>query len=100
MERSVIAKTEIFEILSDFPVVDEVYVIGKVTSEKLEKPYFFSWGDKIPKRMIEAENLWLEIPVENIPSGEDGIEFFATKEEAVEAVEEAVEMVEISIKKY
>lgn len=93
--RSVIAKTEIFEILSDFPIVDEVYVIGKVTSEKLEKPYFFSWGDKIPKRMIEAENnVEVEIPVENIPNGEDGVEFFATKEEAVQVMKEAKEAVE------
>ena len=76
--RGVCMKTlkEVIAILSDFPMVDQDYVLGFTEDGK----YFFSWNWDIEK-----------LPDEEILAGESGIKYYDTLEEAAQDMKEAIE---------
>ena len=67
---------EVIAILSDFPMVDQDYVLGSTEDGK----YFFSWNWDIEK-----------LPDEEILAGESGIKYYDTLEEAAQDMKEAIE---------
>lgn len=67
---------DIIEVREDFPNRDEAYAL--LTDGKR---FAFAWGHVYP----HAE----EVPAENVPAGESGIEWFDTEEEARSAMNEA-----------
>lgn len=73
---------EIIKMKENFPIDGEAYAIGKA-GEK----YFFAWGSEYPY----AD----EVPIYDIPDGDSGISWHNTKKEALVAMSEAVEAVEI-----
>lgn len=74
--------SEIKEILfrEDFPVVGETYKVGEVDGR-----YFFAWGHIYPYSP--------RVPKRDIRDGENGIQWFDTETEALEAFLDAVEAV-------
>mgnify|MGYP001180855832 FL=1 len=73
---------EYIEERTDFPAVDEAYTVGKVDDGR----YFFSWGAGYP---VEDE-----VPAYDIEDGESGITFHDTADEALTAMQDAVDAVE------
>jgi len=73
---------ETIERREDYPVRDEAYLVGKAEDGR----YFFTWGSEYPY----AD----EVPDRDILDGESGISFHATAEEALEAMQKAIEAVE------
>ncbi len=67
---------EVIAILSDFPIVDQDYVLGFTEDGK----YFFSWNWDIEK-----------LPDKEILAGESGIKYYDTLEEAAQDMKEAIE---------
>jgi len=67
---------EVIMILSNFPMVDEDYVLGSTEDGK----YFFSWGWDIE-----------ELPNEEVLDGESGISYHDTLKEAALTMKEAIE---------
>ena len=67
---------EVIAILSDFPMVDQDYILGSTEDGK----YFFSWNWDIEK-----------LPDEEILAGESGIKYYDTLEEAAQDMKEAIE---------
>lgn len=67
---------EVITILSNFPVVDEDYVLGSTEDGK----YFFSWNWDIEK-----------LPDEEILEGESGIKYYDTLEEAAQDIKKTIE---------
>ena len=67
---------EVIAILSDFPMVDQDYVLGFTEDGK----YFFSWNWDIE-----------ELPDEEILVGESGIKYYDTLEKAAQDMKEAIE---------
>ena len=67
---------KVITILSDFPKVDEDYVLGSTEDGK----YFFSWNWDIE-----------ELPDEEILEGESGIRYHDTLKEAAQDMKEAIE---------
>ena len=63
-------------ILSNFPMVDEDYVLGSTEDGK----YFFSWNWDIE-----------ELPDKEILDGESGIKYFDTLKEAAQDMKETIE---------
>lgn len=74
---------ETIERREDYPVRDEAYLVGRAEDGR----YFFAWGPTYPY----AD----EIPGYDIPDGESGISFHATADEALDAMQAAVEAVEV-----
>lgn len=70
------------EMKENFPVDGEAYAVGKAENGK----YFFAWGPEYPY----AD----EVPSYDIPEGKSGISWHNTKNEALAAMNEAVEAVE------
>ena len=70
---------ETIEMKENFPVDGESYLVGKGENGK----YFFAWGPEIPYSD--------EVPAEDISDGESGISWYQTKDEALNAMKEAVE---------
>lgn len=68
---------KVITILSDFPMVDEEYVLGSTEDGK----YFFSWNWDIEE----------ELPDEEILQGESGIRYHDTLKEAAQDMKEAIE---------
>lgn len=73
---------EVIEEKVDFPNVDESYTVGKVDDGR----YFFSWGADYP---VEDE-----VPAYDIEDGESGISYHGTADEALTAMQDAVDAVE------
>lgn len=73
---------EVIECREDYPVRDEAYLVGKAEDGR----YFFAWGPEHPY----AD----EVPDRDILGGESGISFHATAEEALKAMQKAIEAVE------
>lgn len=71
---------EIIAILSDFPMVDQDYVLGSTEDGK----YFFSWNWDIE-----------ELPDEEVLDGESGVKYFDTLKEAAQDMKEAIEAVRL-----
>ena len=74
---------ETIERREDYPVRDESYLVGRVEDGR----YFFAWGPEYPYRE--------EVPAEDISDGESGISYHTTVDEALEAMQAAVEAVEM-----
>lgn len=70
----------------NFPIDGEAYVVGEV-STKAGKKYFFAWGADFPFSE--------DVPFEDVPDGESGIEWFQTEEEARRAMKNAIEAWEV-----
>ncbi|MCB5935641.1 hypothetical protein LI012_12730 [Caldibacillus thermoamylovorans] len=87
METYVIQKEEelkvkvedVIEMKENFPIDGEAYVIGKGENGK----FFFAWGSEVP--YVD------EVPLYDVPNGECGIKWFGSKNEALAAMNEAVE---------
>lgn len=73
---------EVIERREDYPVRDEAYLVGKADDGR----YFFAWGPEYPY----AD----EVPSRDILDGESGISFHASEDEALEAMQKAIEAVE------
>ena len=67
---------EVITILSNFPMVDEDYVLGSTEDGK----YFFSWN-------LDIE----ELPDKEILDGESGVKYFDTLKEAAQDMKETIE---------
>ena len=67
---------EVIAILSDFPMMDQDYVLGSTEDGK----YFFSWNWDIEK-----------LPDKEVLVGESGIKYYDTLEEAAQDMKEAIE---------
>lgn len=67
---------------TDFPIVDEAYTVGKTDDGR----YFFAWGGEFPKND--------EVPAYEIEDGESGISYHDTADEALSAMQDAVDAVE------
>ncbi|MEK0286075.1 hypothetical protein NST17_20545 [Caldifermentibacillus hisashii] len=67
------------EMKENFPVDGEAYAVGKAENGK----YFFAWGSEVP--YVD------EVPLYDVPNGECGIKWFGSKNEALAAMNEAVE---------
>jgi len=76
---------EIIEEKTDFPNVDESFTVGKVDDGR----YFFAWGPDYP-----AED---EVPAYDIEDGESGISYHGTADEALTAMQDAVDAVELTM---
>lgn len=84
---NVMAKVvEYIEEKSNYPVVDEAYTVGKVDDGR----YFFSWGPDYPRDDGDG----YVVPAYEIEDGESGISFHDTAEEALSAMQDAVDAVE------
>lgn len=70
---------EVIEMKENLPVDGEAYAVGKAENGK----FFFAWGSEYPY----AD----EVPSYDIPDGECGIKWFDSKNEALAAMNEAVE---------
>lgn len=87
-EESRMKTVQIIEIIKrheDYPIRDESYLVGRVEDCR----YFFAWGPEYPYTN--------ELPAADVLDGESGISYHATADEALEAMKEAVEAVEINI---
>jgi len=78
MNKENMVKVECIEIREDFPVRDEAYAILRGEGGR----YAFAWGAQYPY----AD----EVPAENVPAGESGIEWHETENAARAAMEEAI----------
>ena len=70
---------EVIAILSDFPMVDQDYILGSTEDGK----YFFSWNWDIE-----------ELPDEEILEGKSGISYHDTLKEAAQYMKETIEVSE------
>lgn len=67
---------EVITILTNFPMVDEDYVLGSTEDGK----YFFCWNWDIE-----------ELPDKEILDGESGVKYFDTLKEAAQDMKETIE---------
>ncbi len=79
-ENNLLKVIEIVELKENFPIDGENYTVGKAEDGR----YFFAWGS-----YIHTE----EVPAREIRDGEEGIEYFRTNEEAMKAMNDAMEAV-------
>src|SRR5690554_1301607 len=85
-EMNIMTKViEIIEEKTDFPNVDESFTVGKVDDGR----YFFAWGPDYP-----AED---EVPAYDIEDGESGISYHGTADEALTAMQDAADAVELTM---
>jgi len=76
---------EYIEEKHDYPITGESYTVGKVDDGR----YFFAWGPDYP-----AED---EVPAYDIEDGESGISYHGTADEALTAMQDAVDAVELTV---
>lgn len=74
---------EVIIMKENFPIDGEAYAVGKQGNR-----YFFTWGYEFPYRE--------KMPGEDVVVGENGIEWFATEEEALSSYLDAVEAVNVT----
>lgn len=72
-------RVEVLEFRENFPVQDEAYALLRGEDGR----YAFAWGPKYPF----AD----EVPAENVPDGESGIEWYDTEDAARTAMNAAME---------
>jgi len=85
-EMNIMTKViEIIEEKTDFPNADESYTVGKVDDGR----YFFAWGPDFPKND--------EVPGYEIEDGDSGISYHGTADEALTAMQDAVDAVELTM---
>jgi len=75
----VVKVEKVIEFKENFPIDGEAYIVGKAENGK----YFFAWGPEFP--YME------EVPAENVPDGDSGIEWYETEKEAISEMEEVAE---------
>src|SRR5690625_900395 len=75
------AEPNIIKRKENFPVDGEAYVVGELMGR-----YFFAWGPEYPF----AD----ELPEEDIVSGESGVQWYETKEEAIQEYLDAIDATE------
>lgn len=75
----VVKVEKVIEFKENFPIDGEAYIVGKGENGK----YFFAWGPEIPYDE--------EVPAENVPDGDSGIEWYETEKEATSEMEEVME---------
>lgn len=85
-EKLKVKVEDVIEMKENFPVDGEAYAVGKAENGK----YFFAWGPEIPY----AD----EVPAYDIPDGASGISWYNSKNEALAAMNQAVEAREEKIK--
>lgn len=71
----------ILELKENYPVDGESYAVGKANDL-----YFFAWGPEYPYADV--------VPCYEVPDGASGIKWYNTKNEALTAMNEAVEAME------
>lgn len=76
---------EYIEEKYDYPTAGESYTVGKVDDGR----YFFAWGPDYP---VEDE-----VPAYDIEDGESGISYHGTADEALTAMQDAVDAVELTM---
>lgn len=84
-EKLKVKVEEVIQMKENFPIDDEAYAVGKANDL-----YFFAWGSEIPY----AD----EVPAYDIPDGASGISWYNSKNEALAAMNQAVEAREEKIK--
>lgn len=75
------AEPNIIERKENFPVDGEAYVVGELMGR-----YFFTWGSVFP--FVD------ELPEKEITDGENGIQWYETKKEALQEYLDAINAVE------
>lgn len=73
---------EIFEMKDDFPIDGEAYTVGQAENGQ----YFFAWGPEYPFSE--------EVPGYDIPDGESGVQWYETKEEALQEYLDAIDAID------